>query len=59
MIKKIFNSDWFALILVTISGFLLGLLYFKGRTTEAVFGAILLAVAIVLIALGRGRSKRT
>ena len=53
---KILNSDWFAIALVVSSGILLSLLYFRHRTTEAIIGCVILAVATVLIILGRGRT---
>lgn len=58
MFSRILTSDVFALVLVASSGVLLGLLYFKGRTTEAILGAIVLVVAVILMAVGRGRSDK-
>jgi hypothetical protein len=58
MFSRILTSDVFALVLVASSGVLLGLLYFKGRTTEAILGAIVLVVAVILMVLGRGRSDK-
>ena len=58
-ISKVFTSDWFALILVTVCAFLLSLLYIRNRTTEAVIGGVLLSVAVVLIVFGRGPKPKT
>jgi hypothetical protein len=58
MFSRILTSDVFALVLVVSSGVLLSLLYFKGRTTEAILGAIVLVVAVILMAVGRGRSDK-
>jgi hypothetical protein len=58
MFSRILTSDVFALVLVVSSGVLLGLLYFKGRTTEAILGAIVLVVAVILMVVGRGRSDK-
>ena len=58
MFSRILTSDVFALVLVVSSGVLLGLLYFKGQTTEAILGAIALVVAVILMVVGRGRSDK-
>ncbi len=58
MFSRILTSDVFALVLVVSSGVLLGLLYFKGKTTEAILGAIVLVVAVILMVVGRGRSDK-
>jgi len=58
MFSRILTSDAFALVLVVSSGVLLGLLYFKGQTTEAILGAIVLLVAVILMVVGRGRSDK-
>ena len=58
MFSRILTSDVFALVLVVSSGVLLGLLYFKCRTTEAILGAIMLVVAVILMVVGRGRSDK-
>ena len=58
MFSRMLTSDVFALVLVVSSGVLLGLLYFKGRTTEAILGAIVLVVAVILMVVGRGRSDK-
>ncbi|MDQ1285482.1 MAG: hypothetical protein QG663_896 [Thermodesulfobacteriota bacterium] len=58
MFSRILTSDVFALVLVVSSGVLLGLLYFKGQTTEAILGAIVLVVAVILMVVGRGRSDK-
>jgi len=52
---KILKSDWFAIGLVISCGFLLSLLYFRHRVTEAIIGSVILIAATVLIILGRGR----
>lgn len=49
---RIIYSNWFAWLVLALAGFSVGLLYFKGRTTEAVVGAAVLLVAAVLIFFG-------
>lgn len=53
MLGKILSSSWFALLVLIIAAVGLFLLYSKGRTTEAMVGAGLLALAAILIILGR------
>jgi len=55
MLGKILSSTWFALLVMLVAATGLYLLYMKGRTTEAIAGTALLAVAAVLIFLGRER----
>lgn len=55
MLGKILNSTWFALLVIAVAAIGLYLLYMKGRTSEAMAGAGLLAVAAILILLGRER----
>jgi hypothetical protein len=49
---RIIYSNWFAWLVLALAGFSVGLLYFKGRTTEALAGAAVLVVAAVLIFFG-------
>ncbi len=51
-IDKIIYSNWFACLVLALAAFSVGLLYFKGRTTEAIVGAAVLVVAAVLIFFG-------
>jgi hypothetical protein len=53
MLEKIIYSNWFAWLVLSLAGMSLVLLYLKGRTTESTIGAGVLAVAALLIFLGR------
>lgn len=53
MLAKILTSNWIALPVLLVAAGSLVLLYVKGRTFEAMIGAALLAVAVILIFLGR------
>jgi multisubunit Na+/H+ antiporter MnhC subunit len=55
MLGKILSSTWFALLVMVVAAIGLYLLHMKGRTSEAIAGAALLAVAALLIFLGRER----
>ncbi|MBI4964788.1 MAG: hypothetical protein HY913_16045 [Desulfomonile tiedjei] len=48
------TSNWVAIPLLVIAGISLALLYLKGRSTEALIGAVVLVVAAYLILLGGG-----
>jgi hypothetical protein len=56
MLGRIFTSNWVAIPLLIVAGVSLVLLYLRGRTTEAMIGAGMLAVAAYLIVRG-GRSR--
>ena len=58
MLGKILSSSWFAFLVMAIAAVGLYLLYMKGRTSEAIAGAGLLALAAILIILGRERKNR-
>ncbi len=51
-------SGWFAGIIVVAASYLLYLLYSSGQKQEALIGLGLLAIAILLILLGRAASDR-
>ncbi len=55
MLGKIISNTWFALLMMAVAATGLYLLHMKGRTYEAIVGAGLLAVAGILIVLGRER----
>lgn len=55
MLSKILTSSWFAFLVLVVAAIGLVLLYNKGRTSEAMLGAGLLAVAALLIILGRDK----
>ncbi|MFH1113760.1 MAG: hypothetical protein V1792_07545 [Pseudomonadota bacterium] len=55
MIGKIITSTWFALLIMAVAATGLFLVYMKGRTLEAAVGGGILAVAALLILLGRER----
>ena len=56
MLGRIFTSNWVAIPLLIVAGISLALLFLRGRTTEALIGAGVLAVAAYLIMRG-GRSR--
>ena len=53
MLAKILTSNWIALPVLLVAAGSLVLLYVKGRVSEAMIGGALLAVAVILIILGR------
>ncbi|MBM4327186.1 MAG: hypothetical protein FJ118_08485 [Deltaproteobacteria bacterium] len=56
MLRRILSSSLFALVALSLAAVSLVLLYLKGRTDAAMIGAILLAVATLLVFFG-GRRK--
>jgi len=58
MLGKIFTSNWFAVPVLILAAVSLALLYFAGRTNEAIAGAAVLVVAALLIILGRDKKDR-
>jgi len=58
MLGKILTSNWFAVPVILLAAVSVGLLYLTERTTEALCGAALLGVAIILIILGREKKDQ-
>ncbi len=58
MIAKILTSNWFAALVLLVAAVSLILLYTHGKTTEAVLGAAVLFLALVLILMGSKKSDR-
>jgi hypothetical protein len=58
MIAKILTSNWFAAFVLVVAAASLVLLYVSGKTTEAVLGAAVLFLALVLILMGSKKSDR-
>jgi len=58
MIARILTSNWFAALVLAVAGISLVLLYGSGKTTEAVLGAAVLFLALVLILMGSKKSDR-
>jgi len=58
MLGKFFTSNWFAVPIVVLAFTSVALLYLTERTTEALCGAVLLGVAIILILLGREKKNQ-
>jgi hypothetical protein len=52
MLRKILTSNWFAVLVLVLAAACLGLLYYKGRTNEAMAGAAFLTLAAFLIYWG-------
>jgi hypothetical protein len=52
MLGRIFTSNWVAIPLLIVAAISLVVLYLRGRTTEAMIGAGVLAVAAYLIVRG-------
>jgi hypothetical protein len=52
MITRILTSNWFAALVLLVAAASLVLLYESGQTTEAVLGAAILFLALVLILVG-------
>ena len=52
MIARFLTSNWFAALILVVAAGSLVVLYASGRTTEAVLGAGLLLLALVLILMG-------
>jgi len=53
ILGKMLTSNWVSLPVLALAAVGLFLLYEKGKTTEAVVGAAVLAVAVLLMVLGR------
>lgn len=58
MISKILTSNWFSALVLVVAAASLVLVYVSGKTTEAVLGAAVLFLALVLILMGSKRSDR-
>jgi len=58
MMARILTSNWFAALVLAIAAVSLILLYASGKTTEAVLGAAILFLALVLILMGSKKSDR-
>jgi lipopolysaccharide export LptBFGC system permease protein LptF len=58
MFGKILSSTWFAVLVLIVAAVGLFLLYSKGRTSEAMVGGGLLALAAILIILGRDKKEK-
>jgi len=58
MMARILTSNWFAALVLAVAGISLVLLYGSGKTTEAVLGAAVLFLALVLILMGSKKSDR-
>ncbi len=58
MIARILTSNWLAALVLVVAAVSLVLLYVSGQTTEAVLGAAILLLALVLILMGSKRSDR-
>jgi|GEM_PF-1116916 len=56
MLKNFFTSNEFATFVVLVAAASLVLLFLKGLVLETIIGAVVLAIAAVLIFLG-GRSR--
>ena len=52
MFTRFLTSNWFAALILIIAACSLVVLYMSGKTTEAVLGAGLLFLALVLILMG-------
>jgi lipopolysaccharide export LptBFGC system permease protein LptF len=52
MLRRIFTSTWFAVLALIAAAACLALLYFKGRTNEAMAGAAFWTLAAFLIYWG-------
>jgi uncharacterized membrane protein YfcA len=57
MLQKIITSNWVAIPVFGLAAGSLVLLYVKGRTLEAIVGACVLAVALILMILGREKKN--
>lgn len=55
-ITRILTNNWVAALVLSIAGYSLYVLYSRGKILEAAAGAILLALALILIVRG-GRRK--
>ncbi len=58
MIARIFTSNVFAALVLVVAAISLVLLYVSGQTSEAVLGAAILLLALVLILMGSKKSGR-
>jgi hypothetical protein len=58
MISRILTSNWFAVLVLVAAAASLVLLYDSGKTTEAVLGAAVLFLALVLILMGSKKSGK-
>ena len=58
MMAKFFTSNWFAGLMLIVAAISLVLLYATGNTSEAILGAAILFLALVLILMGSRKSNR-
>jgi hypothetical protein len=58
MIARFLTSNWFAAVVLLVAAASLVLLYESGKTTEAVLGAAILFLALVLILMGSRKGYR-
>lgn len=58
MIARILTSNWFAALVLMVAAASLLLLYESGKTTEAILGAAILFLALVLILMGSRKGDR-
>jgi hypothetical protein len=58
MIGRILTSNWFAALALLIAAASLVLLYESGKTSEAILGAAILFLALVLIIMGSRKGDR-
>jgi membrane-bound ClpP family serine protease len=58
MIARFLTSNWFAALVLLVAAASLVLLYESGKTTEAILGAAILFLALVLILLGSRKGDR-
>jgi membrane-bound ClpP family serine protease len=58
MIARFLTSNWFAALVLLVAAASLVLLYESGKTSEAVLGAAILFLALVLILMGSRRGDR-
>jgi ABC-type Mn2+/Zn2+ transport system permease subunit len=58
MIARFLTSNWFAALVLLVAAASLVLLYESGKTTEAILGAAILFLALVLILIGSRKGDR-
>ena len=58
MIARFLTSNWFAALVLLVAAASLVLLYESGKTTEAILGAAILFLALVLILMGSRKGDR-
>lgn len=58
MIARILTSNWFAALVLLVAAASLLLLYESGKTAEAILGAAILFLALVLILMGSRKGDR-